>query len=86
MKNQYRYTRPPKPLRRPGIRLDNFSLVPASLLADLADWQAFTDRQPKGTAVMVMPSPTSSLRRVYSAVARVLKDQGKQVKVYSVRQ
>lgn len=84
MKNHYRFTRPPQPLRRPGIQLANFSLVPASLLPEIAQWQTFTDKQPKGTAVMVMPSPTSPLRRVYRAVARVLKERGKQVKLYSV--
>ena len=29
---QYRIKRPPKALRRPGVRLDNVALVPASLL------------------------------------------------------
>ncbi len=32
---------------------------------------------------MVMPSPTSPLRRVYRAIARVLKERGKIVKLYS---
>jgi hypothetical protein len=51
----------------------------------MPEWQTFTDRQPNGTAVMVMPSPTSPLRRVYRAVGHVLKDRGKTVKLYSVR-
>jgi len=55
----------------------------ANLLPDIATWQMLTDQQPRGTAVMVMPSPSSPLRRVYSAVARCLKEQGKTVELYS---
>jgi len=32
----------------------------------------------------VLPAPTSPLRRVYAAVARVLRENGKNVKLYSV--
>ncbi len=84
MKNQYRFTKFPKALTRPGIQLDNFSLVSANLLPNMSAYQALTDRQPKGTAVLVLPSPTSSLRRVYAAVARVLKERGKTVRLYLV--
>jgi hypothetical protein len=83
MRNQYGFTEPPRRLRRPGIKLDNFSLVPASLLPDMSAYQTLSDSQPNGTAVMVLPSPSSSLRRVYAAIARSLKDQGKTVRVYS---
>ncbi len=82
MKNRYRFTKPPRALRRPGIQLDNFSLVSANLLGNMSTYQALTDRQPKGTAVMVLPSLTSSLRQVYKAIARVLREQGKTVKLY----
>lgn len=85
MKNQYLFTRPPRALTRPGIKLDNFSLVTANLLADMSAYQTLSDSQPKGTAVMVLPSPTSSLRRVYAAIARVLRTQGMTVKFYSAQ-
>lgn len=65
----------------PGYPRDNFSLLSGNLLPTIADWQRFTDRQPQETAVMVMPSPTSPLRRVYHAVARVLKERGTTVKL-----
>lgn len=77
--------RPPKALTRPGIKLDNFSLVTANLMGYMSEYQALSDSQPNGTAVMVLPSPTSSLRRVYAAIARVLKEQGKAVMVYTFR-
>ncbi len=85
MTNQYRFTKPPETLSRQNIQFDNFSLVPANLLGNMRDYQALTDRQPKGTAVMVIPSPTSPLRCVYAAVARVLRENGKHVKLYSAR-
>jgi hypothetical protein len=69
---------------RPRAQFDNFSLVPASLLPDLGTYRALSDRQPKGTVVLVLSSPTSPLRRVYVAVARVLRENGKNVKLYSV--
>jgi len=69
----------PRVLRRPGIQLDNFSLVSANLLGNMSAYRALTDRQPKGTAVMVLPSPTSPLRGVYAAVARALRESGKTV-------
>jgi len=85
MKNQYHFINPPKALRRPDIQLDNFSLVSASLMANMSAYRALTDRQPKGTAVMVLPSPSSSLRSIYGAIAHVLRVSGRQVKVYSPR-
>lgn len=83
MKNRYRFTKPPKALKRPGIELDNFSLVSANLLGNMSVYQALTDRQPRGTAVLVLPFPTSPLRRVYAAIAQVLKEQGMTVRFYS---
>jgi len=84
MKNQYQFTQPPRTLSRPRIRFDNFSLVPANLMGNMRTYRALSDRQPKGTAVLVLPAPTSPLRRVYAAVARVLRENGKNVKLYSV--
>ncbi len=79
MQNHYRFTTPPKALGRPDVQLDNFSLVSASMLADMSAYQALTDRQPKGTAVLVLPSPNSPLRGVYAAVARVMEANGRRV-------
>jgi len=56
-----------------------------NLLPFMSDYQALSDRQPKGTAVLVLPSPASPLRRVCAAVARVLRENGKTVKLYSVK-
>jgi len=74
MANHYRFAKPPKALRRPDIQLDNFSLISANLLGNMTAYQALTDRQPKGTAVLVLPSPSSPLRSVYGAIAHVLTE------------
>jgi transposase len=72
MRNQYRFTKPPRAMRRSNIKHDNFFIAPASLLSDMDKWQAFFHRQPRGTAVMIISSPTSPLRPVYHAIAHVL--------------
>ncbi len=82
MRNQHRFATPPKSLRRPNIRLDNFALVTANLMPFMSKYQALCDREPKGTAVLVLPPPASPLRHVYAAVARVLRESGKNVKLY----
>ncbi len=53
------------------------------MLPAMSAYQALTDRQPKWIAVLVLPSLSSPLRRVYAAVARVLRENGKSVKLYS---
>ncbi len=83
MRNQYHFTTPPRSLGRPRIQCDNFSLVTANLMPFMIEYRALCDRQPKVTAVLVLPAPTSSLRRVYAALARVLRENGKKVKLYS---
>ncbi len=84
MRNHYRFPRPPKTLRRPHIQCDNFALVTANLLPFMNDYRALCDRQPRGTAVLVLPASASALRRVYAAVARVLRENGKNVKLYTL--
>ncbi len=84
MRNHYHFTTPPKRLTRPDTRFDNFSLITANLMPFMSEYQALSDRQPKGTALLVLPSPTSPLRHVYAAVARVLRENGKNVRLYSV--
>jgi len=84
MKNRYRFTKSPKALRQPGIQLDNFSLVSGNLLGKMSAYQALTDRQPKETAVLVLPSSTSPLRRVYVSIAHTLRSNRMKVKVYAI--
>ena len=83
MRNQYRFTTPSKTLRRPNIRLDNFALVTANLMPFMSKYQTLSDRQPRGTALLVLPSSTTPLRSAYSAIAQALKEQGMTVRFYS---
>jgi len=85
MANYYRSTKPSNALRRPDIQLDNFSLVSGNLLGNMGACLELTDRQSRGTAVLVLPSPASPLRGVYGAIAHVLREKGKRVKVSSPR-
>ncbi len=84
MRNPYRFTSPPTSRRRPHIQCDNFALVTANLMPFMDEYRALCDRQPRGTAVLVLPASASPLRRVYAAVARVLRENGRNVKLYSV--
>ena len=43
------FGRPPAPLRRPGVTLDNIALVPASLLPFKPTYQAIANELPRGT-------------------------------------
>ena len=52
-------------------------------MGNMRAYQTLSDCQPKGTAVLVLPSATSPLRRVYAAIALVLREKGKSVKLYS---
>jgi hypothetical protein len=81
--HQNRVPSAPCGVLEPQSRRENFSLLSANLLPEIGTWQACTHRQPRGTAIMVLPSPTSRLRRVYRAVARVLRAQGKRVIVFA---
>ena len=42
----YRFMRPPRRLRRAGVKLDNVTLVPARLLPLKDEWQALANALP----------------------------------------
>jgi len=44
MKNQFRFNKPPAPLRR--ARLDNLALIPGDLLPYRIEWQAVANTPP----------------------------------------
>ena len=49
---RFPFSRPPRALRRPGVRLDNVALVPASLLPFKREWQAVAYGLPKGSVLL----------------------------------
>jgi hypothetical protein len=52
---QYRIKRPPKAIRRPGVRLDNVALVPASLLPFKKAWQVVANGMPTALPALDIP-------------------------------
>lgn len=72
---RYHFTGPPKQLRRPGVKLDNLALVPASLLPFKAQYQAIANDLPTGEMLIIRPV-TEKSRRVLDAVSDLLKAKG----------
>ena len=50
MRNQYRFTDPPKELQK--ARLDNIAIVPASLLPFKSVWQKIANAMPQGSILL----------------------------------
>jgi hypothetical protein len=72
---------PPRALRRPGVKLDNIALVPASLLSKKAAYQAFANRLPPGELLVVLPPRETKEQQTLKAVAQLCKDKGRNVTV-----
>ena len=49
------FGKPPRAIRRPGVRLDNLILMPASLLPFKAEWQV-ANNLPRGNVLIVLAS------------------------------
>jgi len=71
----------PRALRRPPVRLDNLTLVPASLLPRKADYEALADRLPRGEVLLVLPPPGSPERVTLQRVAQLFRGKGRHVTV-----
>src|SRR5436309_4435779 len=75
-----RFSRPPRALRRPGVRLDNVALVPASLLPFKKEWQAVANQLPKGSVLLCSTSTNARQRRIMQRVAEHMKRKGRRVR------
>lgn len=73
----YRLTHPPRSLRR--ARLDNLTLVPASLLPYKRQWQQLANDLPKGNILIILPESDQPLRKTLETVATLLESNGHQV-------
>ncbi len=81
MKNQYRFTTPPESLRR--AKLDNLALVPGNLLPQKELWQKVANTLPEGGALIVLPTDNPGQKQILLAVAKLLAQEGHQVRVIS---
>jgi hypothetical protein len=68
-------------LRRPQVRLDNLTLVPASLLPRKADYEALADDLPRGEVLLVLPPAGSPERDTMQRVAQLFRAKGRHVTV-----
>ena len=68
-------------MRRPGVRLDNVALVPASLLPQRDRYQALANRLPQGEVLLVLPHGDSPQRRTLKRTAALLRAKGRRVTV-----
>jgi hypothetical protein len=82
MRNQYRFSRPPKALIRQSVKLDDVALVPGSLLPFKNEYQQIANGLPKGGILIVLPHELSS-RRVFEQTAVQLKNKGKRIATIS---
>ena len=84
MKRWHR-SQPPRALHRPGVKLDNIALVPASLLPQKAAFQAFANRLPPGELLVVLPPQETKQRQTLEAVAELWRERGRHVTVVVAR-
>jgi hypothetical protein len=75
------WRRGPRALRRPQVKLDNLTLVPASLLPRKADYEAITDQLPRGEVLLVLPPADSPKRQTMQRVAQLFRAKGRRVTV-----
>jgi hypothetical protein len=75
--SSYRFRRPPAALRK--AHLDNLAVVPANLLPFKTQWQQIANRLPRGSALIILPAPTSPQRKTFETVVTKLQEQGKRV-------
>jgi hypothetical protein len=75
---QYRIKRPPRALRRPGVKLDNVALVPASLLPYKKEWQAVANGLPHGS-VLLCSTTNPRHKKILEQVSTHLKRKGHRV-------
>ncbi len=79
MKNQYRFMKPPAPLRR--AHLDNVALVPANLLPQIHRWHQLAGELPEDELLIVLPHEDTKQRKTLSTVAELLQKSGHHVRV-----
>jgi hypothetical protein len=77
MRRPSRFTRPPTELQR--AKLDNISLVPASLLPFKHQYQEIANRLPEGSVLICLPPSEKPQRLVLERVASNLRAEGYRV-------
>lgn len=68
----YQFTRPPHPLRRAGVKVDNLAIVPTGLRPYMKEWQAVANRLPEGGVLIILPASTKKPQRKTLETLRTL--------------
>ena len=79
MRNTPRFGSPPRPLRR--ARLDNVALVPGNLLSIKTQWQELANRLPQRAILIVLPRSHSIQKDTLLKAAKLLAQDGHQIRV-----
>jgi hypothetical protein len=69
------------PVRR--AHLDSLAIVPGNLLPYKAAWQEVANRLPKEAILIVLPANNAIQKRTLLTVAKLLSQEGHQVRVVS---
>ena len=75
------WRRGPRAVRRPQVKLENLTLVPASLLPRKADYEAIANALPRGEVLLVLPPPGSPERETMQRVAQLFRAKGRHVTI-----
>lgn len=75
---------PPRAVRK--AKLDNLTLVPASLLPYKAEWQQVANQLPIGSTLIVLPAAGSRQRSTLEHVASGLRAKGRRVATIPAQQ
>ncbi len=86
MRNQYRFTRAPRGLRRRPVRLDNIALFPGDMLPFKATWEKIAGNLPAGSSLIVLPPSQHPQRCLYEAVATRLRALGRPIRLITAEQ
>jgi hypothetical protein len=79
VKNQYRFMKPPAPIRR--AKLDNVALVPGNLLPQIHRWHQLAGELPQDEFLIVLPDADTAQRKTLTTVAELLQKSGHHVRV-----
>ncbi len=79
MRNEHRFTKPPQPLQR--AQMDNLTLIPGSVLPQIEWCQQLANALPAGGVLVVVPPDNPKQKQALLAVAKLLAQEGHQVKV-----
>ncbi len=79
MRQRDRLSHPPNAVQR--ARLDNLTLVPGSVLPQIARCQQLANDLPRGGVLIVLPTDNPKQKQALLAVAKLVAREGHQVRV-----